>query len=70
MSHEEGPVTLKRPDIDQKPKTKKPHIAVRLSYSWCPDAELNHGHVDFQSAALPTAVFASDTFSATIIALV
>jgi hypothetical protein len=21
---------------------------------WCPDADLNHGHADFQSAALPT----------------
>jgi hypothetical protein len=24
---------------------------------WCPNADLNHGHADFQSAALPTELF-------------
>ena len=45
---------INRPEIARKLKTKRPHIAVRPCCRWCPDAESNHGHADFQSAALPT----------------
>ena len=35
----------------QKTRKNLKHIASGL---WCPDSELNQGHADFQSAALPT----------------
>jgi hypothetical protein len=31
---------------------------------WCPGAELNHRHADFQSAALPTELPGHDTCAA------
>jgi hypothetical protein len=34
-------------------KIKKPPKR-RLFYKWCPEAESNHRHKDFQSFALPT----------------
>lgn len=30
------------------------HRAIIKEEKWCPDADSNHGHADFQSAALPT----------------
>ena len=30
------------------------NIISTFSFKWCPDAESNHGHRDFQSLALPT----------------
>ncbi len=33
---------------------KKPALAGVFFWNWCPDAESNHGHGDFQSPALPT----------------
>ena len=33
---------------------KKPALSWCLFWNWCPDAESNHGHGDFQSPALPT----------------
>ena len=29
-------------------------------FQWCPDSELNQGHVDFQSTALPTELSGHD----------
>ena len=60
----------KRSDIDQTPITKRPHIAVRPCCIWCPDAESNHGHADFQSAALPTELSGRRMVPATGIELV
>ena len=30
------------------------NILILLRNKWCPEADLNHRHADFQSAALPT----------------
>jgi hypothetical protein len=30
------------------------NILIQLAFRWCPGAELNHRHTDFQSVALPT----------------
>ena len=37
-------------------ETKKPRFpkGINEALKWCPDAESNHGHGDFQSPALPT----------------
>ena len=32
-------------------------ILQKMSHSKCPNAESNHGHMDFQSIALPTELF-------------
>lgn len=37
-----------------RPKAKAWSIWFYLGKGWCPDADSNHGHADFQSAALPT----------------
>jgi hypothetical protein len=38
----------------QKQKRPDPKIEPFMCNSWCPEAESNHRHEDFQSTALPT----------------
>ena len=40
--------------IEKALDIKKPALSWCLFWNWCPDAESNHGHGDFQSPALPT----------------
>ena len=52
-----SPKDLKR--ISPKPRKSRydlETVAMRLVWEtiWCPEADLNHRHADFQSAALPT----------------
>ena len=35
-------------------KTRSPSQGRAFCFLWCPEAESNHRHADFQSAALPT----------------
>ena len=44
--------TVKPANLIAPGRTKK-DIKIK-ELKWCPDADLNHGHADFQSAALPT----------------
>jgi hypothetical protein len=46
-----GAAKLSHPLSCKKKKTTK---SMRLRHRWCPGADLNHRHADFQSAALPT----------------
>ena len=43
------------PPYPKNEKTTVEHtLATDVLYKWCPDSELNQGHGDFQSPALPT----------------